>query len=343
MLDDLQLINQRDPSDVLGIAERQIKQLDHDFPLSADHVEVNNIVYLGIGGSSLAGYITKSWIDYSVPMEIVRNYDVPSYVNEGTLVIACSYSGNTEETLSAINQAAEMGAVICIIASGGKMIEIAKERGYPNIVLPQAEQPRFGVFYQLKALTSMLGEFKIIDSDKYEGQLVSAKAFLITATTNWQATKPTDLNLAKQIAVAAAGKTIAIYSGPKLAPAAYKWKIDYNENAKQLAWWNQLPEFNHNEFIGWSQQPPLKPYCVIDLISSYEPERVLKRFKLTSKILSGRRPDPISVNTLGNNLIEQLLYAILLGDFTTIYSSILSGVKTLPVDLVDKLKKELES
>jgi glucose/mannose-6-phosphate isomerase len=341
MLDDLQLINQRDPLDALGVAERQWQQLDYQFDISVSSFEAQNIVYCGIGGSSVAGLISKAWLDYSLPFEIVRNYDIPSYVSDSTLVIACSYSGNTEETLSAIEQAVSKKAMVCVIATGGKMIDIAKQRKYPYIILPKAEQPRFGVLYHLDALVTLLGVLGLIDAKLRQSELVAARDLLRSSVNSWQSIVPMDKNLAKQIAVEAAGKSVAIYAGPKLAPAAYKWKIDYNENAKQLAWWNEYPEFNHNEFVGWSEQPPLKPYCVIDLRSNLEAERVQRRFAITAKLLSGRRPDPFVVNAEGKSLIQQLLYMVLLGDFTTIYSSILAGVNPVPVDLVDKFREEL--
>ncbi|HEY4963451.1 MAG TPA: bifunctional phosphoglucose/phosphomannose isomerase [Candidatus Saccharimonadales bacterium] len=343
MLDDLQLINQRDPSDALGIAERQCDQLSYQFDFSSSQFEPSNIVYSGIGGSSVAGRISKAWLDYSLPFEIISNYDIPGYVSNTTLFIACSYSGDTEETLSAIEQAAAKDAKICVIATGGKMVEIAKQRDYPYIVLPAAEQPRFGVLYHLNALVALLGAFGLIDQQLRKSELTSSIQLLKESVSEWQSVIPSDKNLAKQIAIESAGKSVVIYTGPKLVPAAYKWKIDYNENAKQLAWWNEYPELNHNEFIGWTEQPPIKPYSVIDLRSDLEAEQINKRFKITAKLLSGRRPEPITVNAKGANLIEQLLYLVMLGDFTTIYSSILAGVNPIPVDLVSKFKKELES
>ncbi|HET9173958.1 MAG TPA: SIS domain-containing protein, partial [Candidatus Saccharimonadales bacterium] len=125
-------------------------------------------------------------------------------------------------------------------------------------------------------------------------------------------------------------------------PAAYKWKISFNENGKHVAWWNQYPEFNHNEFMGWTEQPVDKPYTVIDLRSSLEHPRIQKRFEVSERLLSGRRPAPIVVNAEGNTLLEQLLWVITLGDFTTIYTALASGINPAPVDLIEKFKKSLD-
>jgi glucose/mannose-6-phosphate isomerase len=126
-----------------------------------------------------------------------------------------------------------------------------------------------------------------------------------------------------------------------LAPAAYKWKISFNENAKNIAWWSQYPEFNHNEFIGWSSHPVEKPYAVIDLLSNLEHPRIQKRFEVSAKLLSGMRPAPHAVQAQGASLPEQLLWAVNFGDFVTIYLALINNVDPAPVELVEKFKAEL--
>lgn len=341
MLDDLKLIHQRDPSDTLGIAERQWQQLKYDFEININKSNIDNIVYSGMGGSALAALFSKSWPAYKIPFEVVRNYDIPQYVASNTLYIACSYSGNTEETINSLNQAAGRGANICVIAGGGQLASIAKTKGYPLIELPEADQPRYAVLYNLKALVTILIQAGLLDQGLVNKQLHEASVFLEKVSKKWQATVPTNKNLAKQIALETVGKSIVIYAGPLMAPVAYKWKINFNENAKQIAWWNQYPEFNHNEFIGWSNQPTVKPYLVIDLRSNLEYPRIQKRFELSAKLLSGKRPEPVVVSAEGDNVLEQMLYLTMLGDFTSIYTSLLNGVNPAPVELVEKFKKEM--
>jgi glucose/mannose-6-phosphate isomerase len=162
------------------------------------------------------------------------------------------------------------------------------------------------------------------------------------AVESWVPTVPTDKNYAKQIALDVIGNSAVIYAGPKLWPAAYKWKISFNENAKHIAWTNEFPEFNHNEFMGWTEQPVQKPYAVIDLRSSLEHPRVQKRFEVTERLLSGKRPAPIAVDVQGGTLLEQLLWAIALGDFVTLYTALLNGLNPAPVDLIEKFKKSLD-
>jgi glucose/mannose-6-phosphate isomerase len=341
MLDDLKLIHERDAQDTLGIAERQWQQLGHSFEINQQPVEIDNIVYAGMGGSALAAVVSTSWPGYQIPFQIVRDYDIPAYVSERTYFIAASYSGNTEETISAIEQAEARGAQIAVIAGGGKLAELAEAKGYPLATLPKAEQPRYAVFYNLKALLILLNQAGLIDQAPLQ-ELEAASDFLKAAVEPWLATVPTDKNPAKQIAQEVIGKSAVIYAGPKLFPAAYKWKISFNENAKHVAWTNQYPEFNHNEFMGWTKQPIDKPYAVIDLRSSLEHARNQKRFAVSERLLSGMRPAPIVVAVQGKTLLEQLLWAIAFGDFVTIYTALLNGLNPAPVDLIEKFKKALD-
>ncbi|MEK7599517.1 MAG: bifunctional phosphoglucose/phosphomannose isomerase [Patescibacteria group bacterium] len=341
MLDDLKVIHERDAADTLGIAEKQYQQLAQQFETTQTPVDVDNIVYGGMGGSALAALVSGSWPGYKVPFEVVRGYDIPEYVSERTYFIAASYSGNTEETISAIEQAAAKGAKIAVIAGGGKLAALAQEKGYPLAMLPKAEQPRYAVFYNLKALLVLLSKAGLLADGVIE-ELEGSSDFLEEAVKPWLPTVPTADNQAKKIALECIGKSAVIYAGPKLFPAAYKWKISFNENAKQVAWTNQYPEFNHNEFMGWTKQPVDKPYAVIDLRSSLENPRVQKRFEVTERLLSGMRPAPIVIEAQGETLLQQLLWVIALGDFVTLYTALLNGLNPAPVDLIENFKKALD-
>ncbi|MEJ0072750.1 MAG: bifunctional phosphoglucose/phosphomannose isomerase [Candidatus Saccharibacteria bacterium] len=341
MLDDLQKIHERDPQDALGIAEKQWQQLEYVFDVDEPHLDVTNIVYGGMGGSALAALISRNWPGYSIPFEVVRDYDIPAYVSDKTFFIASSYSGNTEETISALAQAEAKGAHIAVISSGGKLQEIAQEKGYPFTLLPGGLQPRHAVLYNLKALVTLLEKAGLLAADAAEAELHRTAGYLKDKIQQWVPSVPTKDNLAKQIALECMGKSVVVYGGPKLAPAAYKWKISFNENAKHIAWWNQYSEFNHNEFLGWSEQPEQKPYTVIDLRSHLEHPQIQKRFEISARLLSGKRPDPIVVNAEGDSLLEQLLSTIALGDFVTLYTALLGNINPTPVDLIEKLKVEL--
>jgi glucose/mannose-6-phosphate isomerase len=341
MLDDLKYIHQRDGQDALGIAERQAGQLEHKFEVPKIEGEFHNIVFAGMGGSALPALLSTSWPGYNVPFEICRQYNIPAYVSDKTLFIAASYSGNTEETLSALAEAEAKGAVIAVFAGGGKLEEIAGQKGYPFVKIPKAEQPRYAVFYMLVALLAILESAGLLKEKEAAGQLAHAAEFLRQSVKDWTATVRTAQNPAKKLALELAGKSGVVYAGPLLAPAAYKWKISFNENAKNVAWWGQYPEFNHNEFIGWSSHPIQKPYSVIDLRSNLEHPRIQKRFGLSDRLLSGQRPAAHVVEVQGQDILEQLVWAVAYGDFVTIYLALCNNVNPAPVDLVEKFKKEL--
>lgn len=344
MLDDLKMIHERDAQDALGIAEKQAQQYLHDFGFKwAPPQPVYNVVVAGMGGSGLAAKAYKVASAPHVPFEIVQNYDLPAYVHANTLLICSSYSGNTEETLSVFEEALDREGyprpMIVVVASGGRLLERAQAENLPYIQLPAGYQPRFTFGYQYRALAEILNATPLQDAQL---PLIEAAAKKLDEHIKaWLPTVPTKNNQAKRIAQEVIGKSVVVYAGPKLWPAAYKWKISFNENAKQVAWADQLPEFNHNEFLGWTEQPTDKPYVVIDLRSRLEHPQVQKRFEATERLLSGRRPHPLVVEAAGDNLLEQLFSTIALGDFVSLYTALLNGLNPTPVDMIEKLKKEL--
>lgn len=341
MLDDLKMIHERDAQDALGVAEKQWQQLGHTFDVRLPQFgEINNVVFTGMGGSGWPALYLKSWPGTALPLEVISNYTLPNYVNEKTLVIACSYSGNTEETLSALDEAGQTNAQRVVLTSGGKLADKAKELNLPLYLIPGGIQPRMSSFYFLAALLQLLEPLGIVPAGSTR-ELAEAGEWLKNQTAGWRPDVPTKDNTAKQLAQELMGKSVVVYSGPKLFPVANKWKICCNENAKNVAWVNQYPEFNHNEFIGWTSHPVEKPYAVVEIRSNLEHERVQKRFVVTERLLSGKRPAPEVVVPQGETLIQQMLWASNFGDFTTLYLALLNGVNPTPVDLVERFKAEL--
>jgi glucose/mannose-6-phosphate isomerase len=342
MLDDLKYIHEKDAQDALGIAATQPQQLQHEFTIAQqDFSSVSNVVYAAMGGSALAATILGSAPGFRVPFEISRQYNIPHYVSDKTLFIAASYSGNTEETIAALAEAEKKKARIVVISGGGKLQEIAEKNKYLHILLPKAQQPRYAVFYNLKALLQLLGGTSLLNEEINTSELQKTVAFLETESAKLLPTVATAKNPAKQLARECMGKSIVVYSGPFLAPAAYKWKISFNENAKNVAWFGTLPEFSHNEFIGWSSHPTVKPYIIIDLETSYDHPQVTKRFEVSARLLSGKMPQPHVVRASGDSQLQHMLWTVLMGDFVSIYLGLLNGQNPTPVDLVEKMKKEL--
>jgi len=320
ILDNINVLKQRDPEGALAIVASQYKQAAFDAEiLNAEHDdrEITTLVVTGMGGSALAALLVKVLYQakLTIPLDIVRSYDLPGYVNKNTLEIA-------------------------IIASGGTLIDIANEEGIAHVCLPSGVQPRMAMIYNLRALLCLLSAFGIIGKEEYD-EVEKLSGWLEQESANWLPEVPTTENYAKQLAVEAVGKTPVFYGGAFTAPLAYKWKISWNETAKNVAFWNEYSEFNHNEFMGWASHPVEKPFVVFDILSSFERPRILQRFELTDKLLSGKRPAAKSIHLKGDTPLAQLLWGAILADFASTYTAVLNGVDPTPVVLIEKLKQEL--
>lgn len=342
VLDNQNVISQRDPQDALGVIADSATQLTWDAVIEQpndDGFEPSKIILTGMGGSAQPGKLAAAWLDLTIPFEVVSNYTLPNHVDDTTLVIASSYSGNTEETLAVLDDAQNKGARVVAMANGGKLLDVARERGIPFVKLMKAPQPRYSAIAQLRSIAKILEHYNVAIGIYDEiASLVEPVSELIAGAV---ASVNTTDNPAKQLALACVGKTPIVYSSHLFAPVAYKWKISFNENAKNTSWWNELPEFSHNEFVGWSSHPIEKPFAIIDLRSDLDHPRVQQRFELTPKLLSGRRPEPHEVWLHGDSVLCQMICGFILGDIVSIYLGVLNGVNPTPVELVEKFKQEL--
>lgn len=345
ILDNVNVIAQRDPEGALKIIASQYKQANFDAKVwnpEHDNRTITSVIVTGMGGSALAALMVKVLLSQkiTIPFEIVRGYDLPAYVNHTTLVIASSYSGNTEETLSALEQAEKKEAQIGILASGGKLIDIATDFEIAHVPLPAGAQPRMAMISNLRGLFALLENFGVVD-DSWLKELEGLSGWLEEETSHWTPDVPTEQNYAKQLALEATGKSPIFYGSPLTAPLAYKWKISWNETAKNISFWNEFPEFNHNEFMGWVSHPIEKPFAVFDILSPLDKPRVRQRFELSDRLLSGLRPHASTLELKGETLLAQLLWGAILADFSSAYAAVLNQVDPTPVVLIEKLKKEL--
>lgn len=345
MLDDINVIKQYDPGDVLSGVLNIPEQARYEVVVhegSNQRRDFKNIVIAGMGGSALAAdmvrVLTAGWL--YLPLEVVKGYDLPGFVGEETLVIAVSHSGNTEETLSCYQQALDKKACLAVMSTGGELIKRANNDNITYAQIPAGTQPRMSTVYHLRGLLKLLQNFWVIDGDLYN-QVADSADWLEGEISHWTPAVPEKNNLAKQIAKMTIGKTLVIFGGELTWPLAYKWKISWNESAKNLAFSNQYPEFNHNEFIGWSSHPVEKPFTVFDICSNLERSRIRERMELSDRLLSGKRPKAHVLELQGRTLMQQLLWGLVLADAASIYTAILNGVNPGPVHLIEKLKAEL--
>lgn len=342
MLDEADFIARYDKEDALGVIAGLPEQLQKDYPETPGLPkanEITSIVLAGMGGSAQPGEFLKTWLGdrLPVPFVIARDYMLPGFVGPKTLVVASSYSGNTEETIAALADAEKRGAKIVVSAAGGKLLELVREKRYPHFELPNALQPRMAVLYAVRAMTTLVERMGLVSGALDE--LADSGKWLAGQMGGWKGEVPTEKNEAKQIANELVGHPVVVYAGGVLAFAAMKWKIAFNENAKNIAFYNYFPELNHNEFIGWGH-PERSGLKVIELQSNLDHERVQKRFEVTNRLQS-QAFAPVEVNAEGKTRLEQLVWTIALGEYTATYLALLNNVDPTPVDLVERFKKEL--
>ena len=347
MLDDLTVLQKRDSENTIETTALQYMQTTQAVEIvnpGVGSAAIKNIVAAGMGGSGLAAQVVQTWLgeDLKVPFEAIRDYKVPGYVDSSSLVIVSSCSGNTEEAISSLEDARARGAQLVIIAGGGKLLELASEYNLPHVVLinEQKVQPRMLTFLQLKAMTSILAAFGLV-SELRIAEIAETSQWLADESQKWKPEVPTNENHAKQLALQAVGKTPVFYGGELTWSLAYKWKISWNENSKNVAFYNRYPEVSHNEFMGWTSHPVEKPFVVFDLISNLEHSQIKKRFEVSDRLLSGMRPKAITVELAGDTILKQLFWGNVLADYASIYAGLLNNVDPGPVPLITKLKQEL--
>lgn len=304
---------------------------------------IKNITVAGMGGSAIGGDLVRSYLadKIEIPFFICRNYHLPKFVDKNSLVIVSSYSGNTEETNSALSEAVERGCKVICITTGGEVARVAENNNFPVVRLPGGYPPRAALglsFVPLLFLISKLGIINQVNDDI--NQLISSlklwRMLYDTAT-------PTDQNETKKLALKLFGKIPIIYSGPELTDAvATRWKGQICENAKCLAFNNQFPEFNHNELVGWEIIAPYRDkLVVINLKSSDDDKRVSLRMEIVREIIKKQKVELIDIDSKGDSVLQRIFSLIQIGDFTSFYLAILNNVDPTPVKAIDYLKGKL--
>jgi glucose/mannose-6-phosphate isomerase len=328
-----------------------VEQLIEDFPkqlkrgiiMSADirfpkpAGEIRNVVIAGMGGSGIGANHVASFVfdDMKVPLTILKNYELPAFVNAHTLFIASSFSGNTEETLIAFEQAVERKAIIACITSGGKLKERALELNLTLSELPnEAPSPRAFLGYSFTQLLYVLELYGVI-SNFFETQLQEAIWLLEQEQKNIR--KDAE-KLAKQLA----GKLTVIYADDRFYAPVVRLQQQLNENSKQLAHVNVFPEMNHNELVGYLEPKSIWKDTVVLLIrTDFDHPRVKKRMDVCKPIFKETAGQLIEIKTQGDYVLEQSVYLIHLFDWISWYVAQENQVDAFEIKNIDYLKEAL--
>ena len=306
--------------------------------------EIDNILYLGMGGSAIAGDIYRSTFfdELTVPLTVVRGYHCPQFCSKRTLVIVSSYSGNTEETLSAAESAHEKGGRIIAIASGGKMAELAKKHSWQLINIPGGMPPRQALGYVLFPLIHLLNPLltRKVDSE----QIKNLYNLIRSVVKRYDEKTSEGKSLAKELAIKIHHRIPLIYtSAPVLEAVSVRWKNQFQENAKSMAFNNVIPEMNHNEIVGWEMEHKcLENFIVFFLEENDSHHRIRARVELTKKIIVERGAEVVSLYTEGDTRLEQVISLICKGDWITYYLALLYEKNPIDILNIDYLKSELE-
>lgn len=288
--------------------------------------KIDKIVVAGMGGSAVGGDLLKLYLpDSKIPIMTVRDYKLPNFVDEKTLVFAVSYSGNTEETLSAFEDAQKKKAKIVAVTSGGKLSELAKKL----IRIPKGLQPRAALGYLFFPVLGVLVNSGIVKENQND---VNEMLDILSRKEEFRAFGE---KLAKQIGQ----RTPLIYASEQFGAVAYRWKTQFNENSKVAAFAHVFSEMNHNEIVGY-QSMSREKFISIFIRDNQDNERIIKRMDITKEIIS-QKVDVVEVYTKGSSMLSRLFSALHYADYASYYLALQNKIDPTPVNVIENLKKRL--
>jgi glucose/mannose-6-phosphate isomerase len=298
------------------------------------------LVVAGMGGSAIGGALARAALGdtASRPILSARAYGLPPWTTPDTTVLCSSYSGDTEETLACYEAAGALGATRVVATSGGRLGELAREDGVPVIPIAGGLQPRAAVAYMTVAaleVAARCGAASRVVSD-----IDVAAEHLEELVVQWGPDAAEDSE-AKTLARQLIGTIPVVAGAGPTMPIAYRWKTQFNENAKVPAFWHELPELDHNEIVGWTGASELGRFSAIFLEDADSHPRVAERAELTERLIADFAAGTHRVTTRGQTAVERVFSLVLLGDLVTVYLAVLRGVDPGPVTILDRLKAQL--
>lgn len=324
-----------------------MKQLVADFPIQLQEALIigqsyrfttakkafSNVVLTGLGGSGIGGSIVQNFVfdKMKVPFIVNKDYFLPSFVNANTLVIVSSYSGNTEETIAAMQQAIKAKATIVCITSGGKIAEIARKKKMDCILVPAGMPPRACVGYSMTQVLFTLQHFGLI-KDNFEKDIKASIKLIKEDIKDIQ-------KKAKALAQKLSGKTPVIYAAADFEGVAIRFRQQINENSKMLCWHHVIPEMNHNELVGWKDKDSTKAVVILRNEDDYE--RVQTRIEINKKVIKKYTSNIIEIYSKGKSYWDKVFYFIHLTDWTSVYLADIRNQDATEVKVIDFLKGEL--
>jgi len=346
ILDDEAAMARADGAGMLGLVAELGDQLAEGWRISRE-LELpwpapSAVVILGMGGSAISGDLVKAiWADrISVPVEVVRGYDLPAWVGPDTLVIASSKSGDTEETLSALETALSRRCPVVCVTTGGTLGKVAGAAGLPLAVFPDHGSPRGSVGWPIAIIAGILERAGVLELDDAEMEAgVSAARAAVARCAPVVATAD---NPAKQLAWSLVDRFVIVTGSGFMAPVARRWKAQLNENSKATAVFEELPEATHNTVVGFEQPESLRDHlAVVILRSELEHPRNALRAQLLGDLVETGQIWHAFVEAQGEGRLGQVLDAMVTGDYVSVYVAFMYAIDPTPIDVIDHIKQQL--
>ena len=308
-------------------------EIANNTPLKSNGKKIKNVLICGLGGSGIGGTIISDIVapKTKIPITTSKDYQIPNFVNKHTLVIASSYSGNTEETLYALKKCQAKEAEITVITSGGKLKTIAEEKNYNQIIIPGDHPPRAMFGYAFTELFYVLNHYGIIN-DSFKSDFIRSISLLNSEKEDIQ-------KKAMELAKKMHKKTPVIYVAQGFEGVAIRFRQQINENSKMLCWHHVVPEMNHNELLGWRTNVDNLSVVYFRNKSDYKRNQI--RMDINKKVITKFTNNITEIWSKGDSLIENSLYHINLGDWTSWYLSEMNNVDAIEIDVINFLKEEL--
>ena len=294
---------------------------------------IRNVVICGMGGSGIGGRLVSKWVEdeLSVPVTVVSDYILPEFVSKHSLVIGSSYSGNTEETLQAIEEAIEAGAHVVGICSGGGLELVCREHDFDVIVVPGGNPPRTALAYSLVQLLNIFAGLGLIGLDRVR-EMDAARELIVKEEQDIQ-------RIARALATFLKDHVGILYGSAQYEPMLVRARQQFNENSKLLCWHHVIPEMNHNELVGWGGGD--KRFATVLFWAEDILPRNVRRMEITRDVVMKKSGKAMDIHAKGSTLIERSIYLINIVDWASLYLAEMKGVDSIDIEIIDYLKNEL--
>jgi len=313
-----------------------------DVKLDPTHIE--QLLFLGMGGSAIGGSLFKDWGygQLTIPIDVVKDYLLPRYVDKHTLTFGVSYSGETEETLTAFLEALRRSCPSIGLSSGGLLEKLCAKYSAPYLKVPSGFQPRAALPYLSLPIFRILDNLGLVAG--LGSEVAEAVAVLKSVSSKIKPSVPKNQNQAKHIATEIKDTFPFIYSSREFTTVAYRFKAQLNENSKILTSYGVLPELDHNEVVGWEGASPdfSKMVSVILIRDHDEPPEIKARFEITKELIGEKSEKIYEIYAAGRTKLAKMLSTIYLGDYISFYLATLKGVDPTPVKNISTLKSQLQ-